>query len=177
MTTATKATGEQQHGTDKEYHAFDCSRRYTDTQRLRDSEPRGLARLDALRQFVEPFAKQRCVLNPAVGSCIEGNREHPCRPCRARLALEGTGRVGLAKLTAPDLAELRATILAVIDDGCTCNTGEKHPWEFYEDGTEGGNVDAFTEDMANQQRLRFCDAIQAAAIVQRAAPATNGGKQ
>jgi hypothetical protein len=63
-------------------------------------------------------------------------------------------------MTKSELAKLRRIILRVIDDGCTCESGEKHPWEFYEDGTEGGNVDAYTEDMANANRLRFCDRIQ-----------------
>lgn len=78
----------------------------------------------------------------------------------------------LSKLDARDLAALRAIILRVIDDGCTCDGDpNKHSWELVEGVTAAGDNEPVSEAVANEQRLRFCDAIQAA-IVQRAAPAT-----
>lgn len=76
-----------------------------------------------------------------------GNSERAQRDARPEFTTQG-------------LVAIREALATVIDDGCNCDSGEKHPWEFYEDGTEGGDVDAFTEDMANQQRMRFADAIQ-----------------
>ncbi len=51
------------------------------------------------------------------------------------------------------LTTIREAILSVVDEGCTCNSGEKHRWELYED-------DPRAQDAANMQRLRFCDAVQ-----------------
>lgn len=65
-----------------------------------------------------------------------------------------------SRLGAEDVI-LREAILGVIDGGCDCYS-EKHPWEFHEDQIRSGN-DPFTEDMANQQRLRFADAVIARA--------------
>ena len=50
------------------------------------------------------------------------------------------------------LPVLRSVILAVIDDGCTRNSGEKHPWEL--DDTTAEEL-----DITNQQRLRFASAV------------------
>lgn len=124
--------------------------------------------LDSERQIVESGEPMR----------FERRLEVVCRVCNAPVgrpcwprwkgdngthtyadAIGVPAKVG-SRLTAEERM-LSDTILDVIDGGCTCNSGEKHPWEFYEDGTEGGNVDAFTEDMANQQRLRFRDAVVA----------------
>lgn len=55
-----------------------------------------------------------------------------------------------------DEKQLFQAVLRVIDDGCNC-FNEKHPWEFY--GDESGAPDAFTEEEANANRLRFADAI------------------
>lgn len=68
---------------------------------------------------------------------------------------------GLARLDAAGLAELRAIILTVIDDG---DPKTRLPWAL--DPTFKD-----LQDFANTQRLDFCDAIQAA-IVKAAAPAT-----
>lgn len=70
----------------------------------------------------------------------------------------------VSRMDVRDLGMMRRAILTVIDDGCNCDSGEKHPWEFYEDTKDLDDHDAFTEDMANQQRLRFCDAIQSAIL-------------
>lgn len=61
--------------------------------------------------------------------------------------------------TLSHLVDLRSAVLSIIDAGCTC-LDETHPWEFYEDPDQD-NPDAFTEDGANQNRLRFADAVQA----------------
>lgn len=73
---------------------------------------------------------------------------------------------GLARLDIRGLAQLRAIILTVIDDGCTCEADRGHPWELYEAGE-------ITEAGANEQRLRLCEAVQAAILAQ-AAPALQG---
>lgn len=70
-----------------------------------------------------------------------------------------------SKMAVPDLALIRRAILSVIDDGCTCESGEKHPWELDGDPQESS--------FENEQRLRFADAIQKY-IVDRLAPALKG---
>lgn len=49
-------------------------------------------------------------------------------------------------MTVRDLAAVRVAILTILDDGCNCESGEKHPWEFYED------MDGL--------RMRFADAVE-----------------
>lgn len=49
-------------------------------------------------------------------------------------------------MTVRDLAAVRIAILTILDDGCNCESGEKHPWEFYE-GADG-------------LRMRFADAVE-----------------
>ena len=71
---------------------------------------------------------------------------------------------GLGKLNAGDLAELRAIVLRVIDDGDPHRPEGGNGWQMYED-------EDVSEDYADSQRLDFCDAIQAA-VVAAAAPAT-----
>lgn len=67
----------------------------------------------------------------------------------------------LGALDAHGLAALRAIILTVIDDGDPQDGSPEPIWVLYNDD----------EVFVNEQRLRFCDAIQQA-IVERAAPAT-----
>lgn len=45
---------------------------------------------------------------------------------------------------------VRDVLLDVIDGGCTCGSGEHHPWEFDH---------AADEDIANMQRLRLVDEV------------------
>lgn len=52
-------------------------------------------------------------------------------------------------------ATIRAAIFDVIDAGCSCESGEKHPWEL----DENINDPESTEDVVNQQRSRFVDAV------------------
>lgn len=61
--------------------------------------------------------------------------------------------MGDSKMTVGDLALIRAAILTVIDDGDGCAAGAEYsrkPWL----------IDHENEDLANDQRLRFCDAVQ-----------------
>lgn len=66
-----------------------------------------------------------------------------------------------------DLAAMRVAILTILDDGCNCESGEKHPWEFYEDMDGLHNLDAFTDEMATEQRMRFADAVEKYLVEQR----------
>lgn len=89
------------------------------------------------------------------------------------------GAASLGQLDGHGLGLIRQLILRVIDDGCTCDT-EKHPWELDDDDLGKHNIDGAIdgleqEAVTNEQRLRFCDAVQAA-IVQAAAPATGRAK-
>lgn len=54
-----------------------------------------------------------------------------------------------------DTKTIRAALFDVIDAGCTCDSGEKHPWELDDDL----NDPAQTEDVVNERRARFVDAV------------------
>ncbi len=94
-----------------------------------------------------------------------------CKTCRGKgtyagldITCRACGGSGIEKPVLIDfsiiqLTTIREGLMSVIDEGCTCSSGEKHPWELYE--LEGSDViEAVTEDVANQQRLRFADAVQ-----------------
>lgn len=73
-----------------------------------------------------------------------------------------TNDTGLGKLTAHDLATLRRIVLAVIDDGDVESGTE---WYLYESSHSDHD-----EAGINEQRLRFCDAVQQR-IIAEGAPA------
>lgn len=51
--------------------------------------------------------------------------------------------------------KLRAVLFDVIDAGCTCESGEQHPWELDDDPNDPEQ----TEDIVNAQRVRFVDEV------------------
>lgn len=92
----------------------------------------------------------------------------PCKQCgstspfHCNTFVGGTEPRGLARLDAAGLAELRAIILTVIDDGRWPEQAKgKVPWSLYEGAF--GNV-VVPECEADAERLLFCDRIQQAII-------------
>lgn len=51
---------------------------------------------------------------------------------------------------------VRAAIFDVLDGGCTCESGEKHPWELDDTIVNGKLVD---NAITTEQRVRFVDAV------------------
>lgn len=79
---------------------------------------------------------------------------------------------GPARLDAHGLAELRAIVLRVIDDGWRCadSCDLRHPWKF---NSADDDLSPNDEAYDNENRLRFCDAIQQA-IIAATTPAVKG---
>jgi hypothetical protein len=51
---------------------------------------------------------------------------------------------------------IKAAILATLEGGCTCETGEYHPWELDHADDEGP---AQAAEIVQQQRQRFAQAV------------------